>query len=162
MGKTEQEMSLEEIVKQFREQGPGAVVFTNGCFDLLHVGHVHVIREAARLGDLLIVAFNDDESLKRLKGPNRPIVPYWARKRMLHGIKGVDLVVSFTDNTPERLLEELRPDFLVKGAVDDESERPDGVVGAEFVESYGGEVRLVHKLAGFSTTEFYDKLRREF
>lgn len=160
MGETAQEMRPEEIVKQFREQGPGAVVFTNGCFDLLHMGHVHVLTEAARLGDLLIVAFNGDASLRRLKGKNRPLVPYWARKRMLESIKGVDLVISFNEDTPETLLERLRPDFLVKGAVE-EGERPNGIPGAEFVESYGGEVRLVHKLDSFSTTALYDKLRDE-
>ena len=130
------------------------IVFTNGCFDLLHPGHIHVLEEAKALGDRLIVGLNSDASVKRLKGPQRPILEESDRLLLLKALSCVDLVVIFEEDTPLRLIEELRPDILVKGA----DYLPEQVVGREIVESYGGRVALVSLVDGYSTTRIARKL----
>ncbi len=142
--------TLEELVplvRDLRARGR-SVVFTNGCFDLLHFGHHHLLNQARRLGDCLIVAVNGDSSIRRLKGPDRPINDEEERVMMLSGLEAVDYVVLFEEDTPMRLLDVLRPEVLVKGG-----EYQGGVVvGRELVESYGGRVVLVDQVPGISTT----------
>lgn len=131
------------------------VVFTNGCFDLLHPGHVSLLTAARRLGDLLVVGLNSDDSVRRLKGPSRPILSEGDRAQVLGGLDAVDFVVVFDEETPEELIRTLRPQVLVKGG--DYSEAT--VVGAPFVRSYGGEVALVPLVEGSSTTSMVARMR---
>lgn len=132
------------------------IVFTNGCFDILHAGHVTYLEEARALGDRLIVAVNDDASVRRLeKGPNRPVNPLDRRMRVLAGLSAVDWVVSFHEDTPEILLELLRPDVLVKGG--DYTE--DAVVGHDIVRRYGGEVRVLGLVEDTSTTAIIRRIQ---
>jgi D-beta-D-heptose 7-phosphate kinase/D-beta-D-heptose 1-phosphate adenosyltransferase len=131
------------------------VVFTNGCFDLLHPGHIRLLSEARKLGDLLVVGLNSDASVRKLKGPERPILSERDRAQVLGGLDAVDFVVLFDEETPERLIEAVRPDVLVKGS--DYTEAT--VVGAPFVRSYGGTVALVPLLPGSSTTAMVSRLK---
>ncbi len=132
------------------------IVFTNGCFDILHAGHVAYLEEARSLGDRLIVAVNDDASVTRLKGVGRPVNPLEQRLRVLAGLAAVDWVVGFSEDTPEALLKRLAPDVLVKGgdyAVDE-------VVGAEIVQAAGGEVRVLSLVDDCSTTAIVDRIQQ--
>lgn len=132
------------------------IVFTNGCFDVLHTGHIKLLREAARLGDLLVVALNSDASVRRQnKGPERPINPEDDRADVLSELESVGLVVVFEDDTPVRLLERLRPDVLAKGS----DYTKDRVVGADLVESWGGAVALIPIVEGRSTTSTVRKIQ---
>ncbi|MBB6520615.1 bifunctional D-glycero-beta-D-manno-heptose-7-phosphate kinase/D-glycero-beta-D-manno-heptose 1-phosphate adenylyltransferase HldE [Pseudoteredinibacter isoporae] len=130
------------------------LVFTNGCFDILHAGHVGYLADARELGNRLIVAINSDESVSRLKGPSRPINPVDRRMAVLAGLSAVDWVLSFPDDTPERLLELIQPDVLVKGG--DYSEEQ--VVGWEIVKGYGGEVKVLSFFDNCSTTAIVEKV----
>jgi D-beta-D-heptose 7-phosphate kinase/D-beta-D-heptose 1-phosphate adenosyltransferase len=131
------------------------IVFTNGCFDIIHAGHVGYLAEAKKLGDRLIVAINDDASVRRLKGVGRPINPVERRLAVLAGLEAVDWVVSFPEDTPESLLHLLNPDILVKGG-----DYPiDQVVGGEYVLSYGGEVKSLAFLDDCSTSAIVEKMR---
>ncbi len=129
------------------------VVFTNGCFDLLHIGHITLLEQARRFGDRLIVAINSDASVSALKGPSRPIVSQNARARVLAALAAVDAVVIFDESTPLELIVASRPDILVKGG----DYHVDSVVGAKEVASWGGEVRIVPLVEGFSTTRLIEK-----
>lgn len=131
------------------------IVFTNGCFDIIHAGHVGYLEEARRLGDRLIVAINDDASVTRLKGPGRPINSVERRMAVLGGLGAVDWVVSFSEDTPETLLELIRPDVLVKGG----DYSVEQVVGAPIVQSYGGEVKVLNFVESCSTTAIVQKIR---
>ena len=131
------------------------IVFTNGCFDILHAGHVTYLEEAAALGDRLVVAINDDDSVTRLKGPGRPVIPVEGRSRVLASLSCVDWVVSFDEDTPEPLLALLAPDVLVKGG----DYGPDEVVGAQIVTDNGGEVRVLSLVEDVSTTAIVDRIR---
>lgn len=131
------------------------IVFTNGCFDIIHAGHVGYLSEAKKLGDRLVVAINDDASVTRLKGPGRPINPVERRMAVLAGLEAVDWVVSFTEDTPESLLKMLRPDILVKGG----DYTIEQVVGGEFVRSYGGKVQALEFLDDCSTSEIVEKMK---
>ncbi|WP_304640391.1 bifunctional D-glycero-beta-D-manno-heptose-7-phosphate kinase/D-glycero-beta-D-manno-heptose 1-phosphate adenylyltransferase HldE [Pseudomonas sp.] len=131
------------------------IVFTNGCFDIIHAGHVGYLEEARRLGDRLIVAINDDASVTRLKGPGRPINSVDRRMAVLAGLGAVDWVVSFAEDTPEALLEMIRPDVLVKGG----DYSVEQVVGAPIVQSYGGEVKVLNFVDSCSTTAIVQKIR---
>ncbi|MBV1930802.1 MAG: bifunctional D-glycero-beta-D-manno-heptose-7-phosphate kinase/D-glycero-beta-D-manno-heptose 1-phosphate adenylyltransferase HldE [Porticoccaceae bacterium] len=137
-----------------RAQGE-RMVFTNGCFDILHAGHVGYLEQARKLGDRLIVAVNADESVKKLKGAGRPINPEDRRMAVLAGLEAVDWVLCFADDTPERLLELIKPDILVKGGDYSKEE----VVGWEIVEGYGGEVRALDFLDDCSTTAIVEKIQ---
>ena len=130
------------------------IVFTNGCFDILHAGHVGYLEQARQLGDRLIVAVNSDASVRRLKGEGRPINPVERRMRVLADLEAVDWVVCFEEDTPEALLERLKPDVLVKGG----DYRKEQVVGWQIVESYGGEVRSLDFLDNCSTTAIVQKI----
>ncbi len=145
----------EAVVRLSRwRQAEQRIVFTNGCFDLLHPGHVSLLHQAHQLGDRLIVGLNTDASIRRLKGTQRPILPAADRAAILSALADVDLVVFFDEDTPRKLIERLRPDILVKGA----DYRIEEVVGREIVEAYGGSVCLVDILAGHSTTAIARKL----
>jgi len=134
------------------------VVFTNGCFDILHVGHVRFLKFCAAQGDKLIVGLNSDESVTRLKGQFRPINNQEDRKKMLTLINvGVTNVVFFDENTPLRLIKKIRPDILVKG-----SDWEGNVVGQEFIESYGGKVILYRHSSEHSTSKIIEKVRKEY
>jgi D-beta-D-heptose 7-phosphate kinase/D-beta-D-heptose 1-phosphate adenosyltransferase len=135
-------------------QADQCIVFTNGCFDLLHPGHVSLLHQARHLGDRLIVGLNTDASINRLKGDQRPILPGPDRAAILSALEDVDMVVFFDQDTPLRLIEQLKPDILVKGA----DYRIEEVVGKAIVESYGGQVRLVEILEGYSTSAIASKL----
>jgi D-beta-D-heptose 7-phosphate kinase/D-beta-D-heptose 1-phosphate adenosyltransferase len=130
------------------------IVFTNGCFDIIHAGHVGYLEQARELGDRLIVAINDDASVVRLKGPGRPINPVDRRMAVLAGLESVDWVVSFAGDTPESLLEVLQPDILVKGGDYDK----ESVVGWQIVESYGGKVQTLSFFDNCSTTAIVNKV----
>lgn len=139
---------LEPLADAYLRQGK-KLVFTNGCFDLLHIGHANYLHEAARLGDVLIVAVNSDASVRRLKGENRPVIREADRAAMLAALACVDFVLIFEEDTPHDLLRRLKPDVLVKGGTYTVGE----VVGKEVVEAYGGAVCVVGRMEGVSTTE---------
>ncbi len=132
------------------------IVFTNGCFDIIHAGHVGYLNEAKKLGERLVVAINDDDSVRRLKGPGRPINPVERRMAVLAGLEAVDWVVSFSEDTPEALLQSLKPEILVKGG----DYTIDQVVGGEFVLSYGGKVQALEFLDNCSTSDIVEKMRK--
>ncbi|MDX9873991.1 MAG: bifunctional D-glycero-beta-D-manno-heptose-7-phosphate kinase/D-glycero-beta-D-manno-heptose 1-phosphate adenylyltransferase HldE [Spongiibacteraceae bacterium] len=146
---------LESAIADARAHGE-RVVFTNGCFDIIHAGHVGYLEQARKLGDRLIVAINSDASVTRLKGPGRPINSVDRRMAVLAGLGSVDWVTSFEDDTPEALLERLRPDVLVKGGDYSKEE----VVGWEIVEGYGGEVKVLSFFDDCSTTAIVEKVLR--
>jgi D-glycero-beta-D-manno-heptose 1-phosphate adenylyltransferase len=131
------------------------VVFTNGCFDLLHPGHIKILTEASELGDILVVGLNSDSSVKKLKGSNRPIMNEESRALILASLHVVDAVVLFEEETPKELIEKITPQVLVKGG-DYISEN---IVGADWVMQHGGEVKTISLLEGFSTTEIERKLK---
>ena len=131
-----------------------SVVFTNGVFDLLHLGHVEYLEEAAALGDRLIVGINSDASVRRLKGPARPIVPEDERAELVAALACVDAAVVFGEDTPERLIRELRPQVLAKGA----DWAADAIVGREFVESLGGRVERIRLREGRSTSGLIERI----
>jgi D-beta-D-heptose 7-phosphate kinase / D-beta-D-heptose 1-phosphate adenosyltransferase len=137
-----------------RRRSGQKIVFTNGCFDLFHIGHLRLLQEAATLGDLLIVAINSDAGVKQLKGEARPIIPENDRAAMIAVLPFVDNVIIFDDPTPHRLLEAIRPDVLVKGG----TYAPDEVVGHEIIEAYGGQVHLAARINGVSTTRIIERL----
>lgn len=132
------------------------IVFTNGVFDILHRGHVQYLRKARSFGDLLIVGLNTDASVRRLKGKDRPIQKQQDRAFILSELRCVDHVVLFSKDTPERLIQQIRPDVLVKGS----DYRITEIVGTEFVRSYGGQVKRVSLVQGRSTTGIAKKLGR--
>lgn len=132
------------------------VVFTNGCFDLVHRGHLDLLRRAKALGDLLIVGVNGDESVRRLKGAGRPIVPAGDRAELLAALEPVDRVVLFHEDTPAQLIEALQPDVLVKGG----DYALDEIVGRDTVEKRGGVVRALPLLPGRSTTSLMERIAR--
>lgn len=132
------------------------IVFTNGCFDILHPGHLHYLHKAKSYGDILIVALNSDSSIKRLKGSKRPVNDFEFRSTMLSYLNFVDLIIEFDSNTPLELIQKVSPNVLVKGADYRESQ----VVGADFVKSNGGQVVLVEFLKGFSSTEIIKSINK--
>ncbi len=145
---------LEARLDAWRSQGL-RIGFTNGCFDILHTGHVKVLTAARAACDRLIVGLNSDASVKRLKGEGRPVQAEHARAEVLAALEAVDLVVIFGEDTPLKLIEQIRPSVLVKGG----DYTREQVVGREIVEAHGGEVILVEVLAGFSTTSLVERAR---
>jgi len=131
------------------------VVFTNGCFDLLHPGHIQYLEDAKALGDRLIIGLNADESITRLKGESRPINPLNDRAAMLMGLKSVDAVVAFAEDTPQKLIAMLLPDVLVKGG----DYEADAIVGAKEVRNAGGEVIVVPFLDGYSSSQLIKRIK---
>jgi D-beta-D-heptose 7-phosphate kinase/D-beta-D-heptose 1-phosphate adenosyltransferase len=145
---------LAGILEEARRRGE-RIVMTNGCFDILHAGHVSYLEEARALGDQLVVAVNDDASVARLKGPSRPITPLDDRMAVLAGLAAVDWVVPFADDTPAGVIEQLRPDILVKGG----DWQVDQIAGADSVLARGGDVRVLKFKPGRSTTSLIDAIR---
>ncbi len=131
-----------------------SVVFTNGCFDLLHKGHIHILNRAASLGDVLVVGLNTDDGVRRLKGFSRPVQDLEERALILASLRMVDIVVPFGEDTPFELIGRLLPDVLVKGG----DYSVDSVVGAETVTSNGGRVEIVDLLPGYSTSSLIRRL----
>lgn len=149
--------TLEEAIVRFgREKRNGKrVVFTNGCFDLLHPGHIRGFEQARALGDVLIVGMNSDSSVRQLKGPTRPVIPERERAELLAALESVDAVVIFDELTPREVISRLLPDVLVKGG-----DWPgDQIVGREEVEAAGGRVVSIPLVPGYSTTAILQKIR---
>ena len=145
-------------LKKLREKykkGRKPVVFTNGCFDVLHSGHIHLFKQAKEMGNILIVAVNDDLSVRKLKGPARPIFPLEERLEVLEAVETIDYLISFSQSTPRELIQVLLPDVLVKGG----DWKPDEVVGREEVEGAGGEVVIIPYLPGRSSSEILIKIK---
>ncbi|MCB0410892.1 MAG: D-glycero-beta-D-manno-heptose 1-phosphate adenylyltransferase [Bdellovibrionales bacterium] len=132
------------------------IVFTNGCFDLLHVGHIKYLQEARSQGDVLIVGLNTDQSVQRLKGPDRPVQHQEDRAEILAALSAVDAVILFDDETPINLIHIIRPDVLVKGG----DWPPENIVGYEFVTSYDGKVKSLQFVKGKSTTNIFEKIKK--
>jgi D-beta-D-heptose 7-phosphate kinase/D-beta-D-heptose 1-phosphate adenosyltransferase len=154
MGEVIDRQTLVEWRRKLREAGK-RVVFTNGCFDLLHRGHVEYLAEARSLGDALVVGVNDDQSVQRLKGPGRPLVPAADRAEVLAALAAVDRVVVFCEDTPAELIAELLPDVLAKGA----DYALDAIVGRQTVEGAGGSVVRIRLREGYSTSDLLARLR---
>ncbi len=138
-------------------QRPRRLCFTNGCFDLIHPGHVQYLEDVRALGDYLVVGLNSDASVTRLKGASRPLQEEWARARVLLGLRSVDAVIRFDEDTPLSLITALQPDVLAKGG----DYTPATVVGRELVEAHGGQLVLVPFLPGHSTSEIVARIRAD-
>jgi D-glycero-beta-D-manno-heptose 1-phosphate adenylyltransferase len=150
-------LTLDETILRFAKQKRNGkrVVFTNGCFDLLHPGHIQSLEAARALGDILIVGINSDSSVRALKGPSRPVLPEQERAEILAGLECVDAVLIFPEITPQKVIAALLPDILVKGG-----DWPgDQIVGREEVEAAGGRVERIDIVPGYSTTEILKKIR---
>ena len=148
-------LTREEVLHRFGAPRCGKIVFTNGCFDVLHRGHVEYLNAARALGDALVVGVNTDDSVRRLKGPGRPVNPQEDRAYVLAGLAAVDAVTLFGEDTPRELVAALLPDVLVKGG----DYRPEEIVGAEEVRAAGGEVVVAPLVAGRSTTSILERMQ---
>ncbi len=144
---------LKQIVNYLKAQGK-RIVFTNGCFDLLHVGHIHLLKESKRLGDILIVAIDDDESVRRLKGEARPVINQFERAQILSALDCIDYVTIFSTDQLKDLIKEIRPDILTKGS----DYKKEDVVGREIVEGYGGRVALIPVAEGISSSKIINNI----
>jgi D-glycero-beta-D-manno-heptose 1-phosphate adenylyltransferase len=145
---------LSSISAKARKAGR-LVVFTNGCFDLVHRGHIHLLRQAKMLGDILIVGVNSDVSVKAIKGPQRPIMPEADRIELIAALEMVDYVVAYNEPDPYRVIVAIQPNVLVKGG----DWSADKIVGADVVEQNGGRVALIPYLPGFSTTQIIERIK---
>ncbi|MFH1407180.1 MAG: D-glycero-beta-D-manno-heptose 1-phosphate adenylyltransferase [Candidatus Omnitrophota bacterium] len=141
----------------FRKRKSQTVVFTNGCFDILHYGHTEYLWRAKKLGTILIVALNSDASVKKIKGKTRPINKQFERARVLAALGFVDYVTIFNEATPLKVIKEIKPDILVKGG----DWKKQNIVGAEFVNSYSGKVIALPYIKGYSTTLLLEKCTRK-
>ena len=148
---------LQKLVLEHKVRGK-RVVFTNGCFDLLHVGHVKYLQQARRCGDLLVLGLNSDASVRRLKGDKRPLINEHERAHVLAALSCIDFITIFDDDTPRTLIEVLRPDILVKGG----DYLPEEVVGKDIVESYGGRVEIIPFVDGKSTTRLINRILEQY
>jgi rfaE bifunctional protein nucleotidyltransferase chain/domain len=142
------------VVSEWKRCGK-RVVFTNGCFDLLHFGHVDYLEKARNMGDFLVVGLNTDASVGRFKGPNRPIQDQQSRARVMAALSAVDLVVFFDEDTPRNLISALVPQVLVKGS----DYLAENIVGADVVKSAGGEVKTIEFVPGYSTTRIIERIK---
>ncbi len=147
-------MKYLEIIEKWKKEGK-KIVFTNGCFDIIHAGHVDYLEKAKKLGDILIVGLNSDSSVKRIKGESRPINNQEHRMKVLNALKPVDLVIIFDEDTPEKLIKEIKPDVLVKGG----DWKIENIVGSDFVKSYGGKVQTIDFIYDISTTKIIQKVK---
>lgn len=143
------------ICENLRNEGK-IIVFTNGCFDIIHPGHTIYLRKAKEYGDVLVIGLNSDDSVRRLKGPERPLNNVEDRAEVLSSLKPVDFVVVFSEDTPLKLIEQVKPNVLVKGG----DYTKDKIVGADFVESGGGKVVVIPYVAGKSTSSLLDKIKK--
>lgn len=142
------------LVRQWKENGK-RIVFTNGCFDILHLGHVDYLEKAKSLGDVLVVGLNTDSSVSRFKGPQRPLQDEVSRARIMASLMSVDLVVLFDEDTPLRLISVLLPHILVKGS----DYLAENIVGADVVQNAGGVVKTIDFVPGYSTTKIVEKIK---
>lgn len=147
------EKDLNNLILKWREENK-KIVFTNGCFDLLHLGHVDYLAKAKDLGDRLIIGVNTDSSVKRLKGENRPLQDENSRLHILAALHSVDAVVLFDDDTPYELIKKIQPDILVKGA----DYKIENIVGYDIVTSRGGSVQTIEFIEGYSTTKIEQRI----
>lgn len=147
--------ALNTLVENWRQKGK-KVVFTNGCFDILHRGHVEYLAQAADLGNVLCIGVNTDASVRRLKGENRPVNDEYARAMLLSALGFVDAVVLFDEDTPYELIKQIQPDILVKG----NDYKPENIVGYDIVTAKGGKVVTMDLVEGYSTTTILDKAKR--
>lgn len=148
--------NVTEISKSLKKKQK-KIVFTNGCFDILHVGHVKYLRKARECGDVLVLGINKDSSIKRLKGDDRPIVNEKDRAEVISELECVDYVVMFSEDTPYRLIRAIKPDVLVKGgdwAIEE-------IVGKDILDSYGGEVKRITLVKGRSTSNIIEKIKAQ-
>ncbi|MDI9878819.1 D-glycero-beta-D-manno-heptose 1-phosphate adenylyltransferase [Flectobacillus longus] len=150
--------TLEQAINQVEKwQSEGKkIVFTNGCFDIVHLGHIDYLEKARNLGDKLVLGLNTDASVNRLKGPTRPVVNEYARSRMMAAFEFVDTVILFDEPTPLQVIEQVKPDILVKG--DDYT--VETIVGSDFVLEKGGEVKTISLVEGYSTTSLIQKIKQ--
>ncbi len=155
-GKIKKLGELRSIVTKAKSNNK-TIVFTNGCFDLLHLGHIHLLREAKKLGDLLIVALNSDSSITKIKGPSRPILPETERAELLASLEMVDFVMVFSQPDPAEVIKALHPNVLVKGG----DWTQDQIIGKDTVEGHGGKVVALPFLSGHSSTMIIERIRRE-
>ena len=156
MGQVIQKEDLIKLIVDFKNQNK-KTVFTNGCFDILHIGHVRYLKESAKCGDILIIGLNSDNSVRRLKGPTRPINNELDRAELLSELGFVDYVVIFDENTPEKLLDELKPDIYTKGADYTLETLPE----AKTVLKNGGKVEFINLVEGKSTTNVIKKIENK-
>ncbi len=150
-------ISIDDFIN-IRQSIKGKIVFTNGCFDILHPGHIYLLESAKSLGDVLIVGLNSDLSVKRLKGEKRPIYNQEERAFMLSSLFCVDYIIIFEEDTPYNLINNIKPDVLVKGA----DWNKDEVVGREVVEGRGGKIFLISVLEKYSTSDIITKISQKF
>ena len=144
-----------EIINRIKDQRK-KIVFTNGCFDLLHVGHIRYLSQAKKLGDFLIIGLNSDSSVKELKGEDRPINSFEDRATLLSAIESVDLVIMFEEQTPENLIKDIVPDILVKGG----DYNIEDIVGYQTVMQNGGQVKTLSFYDGYSSTNYINKIKK--
>lgn len=149
--------SLIRKVRALKQKGK-RIVFTNGCFDILHFGHVKYLQDAKAKGDYLVVAVNSDSSIKKIKAKNRPVIGQGDRLKTIAALASVDFVVLFNEDNPLKLIKALKPDLLIKGADWNKGR----IIGADFVESYGGKVATVNLVNGRSTSAIIEKIIRGF
>ena len=154
MGQVLSEQQLSQSLNGLRDQSK--IVFTNGCFDILHIGHIKYLQEARSLGDVLVVGMDTDASVKGLKGPSRPIQSQADRSEILAALSCVDFVCLFENGDPRPLIKLVKPDVLVKGG----DWRPEQILGSEFVLSYGGQVKSLKFIQGRSTTNIVNKMTK--
>jgi D-beta-D-heptose 7-phosphate kinase/D-beta-D-heptose 1-phosphate adenosyltransferase len=148
---------LKKEIDRLRKEGK-KIVFTNGCFDILHVGHTRYLREAKKQGDILILGLNSDESVKALKGEKRPLIPEKERADVIASLESVDYVTIFHELTPLELIEYLRPDVLVKGG----DWKAEEVVGRESMGKWGGKLIIIPEIKGSSTTDIIEKIKKVY
>ena len=154
MEKLIEKENLDNIIKKLKSENK-KIVFTNGCFDILHAGHVRYLTESKKFGDILIVGLNSDVSVKKIKGESRPINPEMDRAEVLAGLEAVNYIVLFDETSPVKLLEEIKPDIYTKGADYTVETLPE----AKTVLSYGGKIEFIKFLEGRSTTKIIDKIK---
>lgn len=146
--------TLATIIHEAKNKGK-KVVFTNGCFDIIHSGHVKYLSESSKLGDILVVGLNSDDSVKRLKGSSRPVNNQNDRAEVLSALKSVDFVCIFDEDTPFNLINILKPDIITKGG----DYKPDEVIGADIISSYGGKVVIIDFVEGKSTSRIIEQFQ---
>lgn len=148
---------IKNEIKALQQQGK-KIVFTNGCFDILHAGHVDIFQQARNLGDALVVAVNSDISIKKIKGEKRPVVPQVQRMQVLAALEAIDYVIIFEEEDPFKIIKEIQPDILVKGG-----DWPiETIVGREIIEKKGGKVCSIPLMEGISTTNIIEEIKKRF
>ena len=150
----EKNISLKKLLKELKKRKGRKIVFTNGCFDILHAGHVRYLKKAKSLGDMLVLGLNSDSSVRNIKGKGRPIVNQKDRAEVVSSLSPVDYVVIFKEPTPIKLIEAIKPDILVKGADWKRGE----IIGENFMKSYGGKVARIRLFEGRSTTDIIKRI----